>query len=130
MIRGQRCIDTPRMMGEWAAALQFPYYFGHNWDALSECLSDLEWLFVPWYAFFITHADRLLVGQDDEFRILMRILFEAQATWSTPIPETSEWARPAVAFHVVFHAEPPRAAATFHRLQTSGLTPSWIDLST
>jgi RNAse (barnase) inhibitor barstar len=30
-----------RQLGE---ALRFPEYFGQNWDALDDCLRDMEWL--------------------------------------------------------------------------------------
>lgn len=27
-----------------AEVMQFPEYFGHNWDAFDECITDLEWV--------------------------------------------------------------------------------------
>ena len=33
-----------KLLSVLAAKLRFPTYFGHNWDALDECLRDLSWL--------------------------------------------------------------------------------------
>ena len=39
-----------------ASAMQFPDYFGHNWDALDECLSDMEWLPAEGYLLVLRDA--------------------------------------------------------------------------
>ncbi len=43
-IRGKRCKTTRSFFLEFSAAFQFPDYFGENWDAWDECITDLEWL--------------------------------------------------------------------------------------
>ncbi|MFE7317684.1 barstar family protein [Streptomyces sp. NPDC057555] len=35
--------DKAAFMARCAAALDFPAYFGANWDALADCLTDLSW---------------------------------------------------------------------------------------
>lgn len=43
MIRGQRCGTLQRCMGEWAAALQFPYCFEETWESFAAQLAELQW---------------------------------------------------------------------------------------
>jgi hypothetical protein len=44
VLRGHKMRSPAALFDEVAAALQFPPYFGVNWDALDECLADLNWL--------------------------------------------------------------------------------------
>src|SRR5438552_17320122 len=44
VLRGHKCRTSDQLFDEFGAALQFPEYFGENWDALNDCLTDLAWL--------------------------------------------------------------------------------------
>jgi len=43
-IRGKHCKTVEDFFREASSALRFPYYFGNNWAAFDECVTDLEWL--------------------------------------------------------------------------------------
>lgn len=57
---------------ELAWRLQFPEYFGMNWDALDECLRDLSWL--PESKAVIIHHDLPLANDSELSRIYLDIL--------------------------------------------------------
>ena len=60
VLRGHKMRTTAALFDEFAAALQFPCYFGENWDAFDECLTDLAWLPGEAYVFGILQSIRLL----------------------------------------------------------------------
>lgn len=59
-------------------ALQFPSYFGCNWNALYDCLRDFDWIEVK--TIFLIHYElpRLI---DDELQIYLQILRDAAEDW-------------------------------------------------
>jgi hypothetical protein len=54
--------DKAALLDALQGALSLPGYFGHNWDALDECLRDLGWIAAP--RVVLVHADLPLAGAD------------------------------------------------------------------
>ena len=55
-----------------ASGLDFPGYFGNNWDALEECLRDLSWISGGRVA--LMHADMPLVNDVANARMYLTVL--------------------------------------------------------
>jgi len=81
-IHGTHCRTTSGLFQEFAQALDFPDYFGHNWDALEECLADLEWLPAKGYILLITDAEAVLPQDEEEYETFLEILDDAGEAWS------------------------------------------------
>jgi RNAse (barnase) inhibitor barstar len=113
--------DTASFYDEIGAALQFPYYFGENLDALDECLCDLEWLPADRYLFVVQDAAHVLSadGAQTTFETWLEILARARETWATPVAEGHPWIRAARTFTVVMHATVDDAARLRARLSAA-----------
>jgi RNAse (barnase) inhibitor barstar len=106
IIRGKKCSTAKDLFNEFSAALQFPYYFGENWDALDECITDLEWIPGNGYLFFISDADKILPNSDRDFHILIDLLQKAGKEWAESHETDQNFPRSPKCFHVVFHCQP------------------------
>jgi RNAse (barnase) inhibitor barstar len=97
-IQGKKCRTPSGLFNEFARALAFPDYFGHNWDALEECLADLEWLPAKGYILLITDSHAVLPDDEEEYETLLEVLDDAGEAWSKG--HTADGRR--APFHVVF----------------------------
>ncbi len=80
-IEGKGIARKEQLLNHVATALHFPKSFGHNWDALEECLTDLEWVDADGYVIYYDHIDPLLETHPDQFETLIEILRDAVASW-------------------------------------------------
>ncbi|MER7334065.1 barstar family protein [Micromonospora sp. NPDC000119] len=82
---GARMTDADHVFYEFSDALLFPGYFGWNWDALSDCLRDLNWLPAEGYLIVVERAPLLTSDSPDERQTLFRVLSRAVRTWADPL---------------------------------------------
>jgi hypothetical protein len=59
------------------AALDFPEWYGQNWDALSDCLRDLSWLSGAGVAVLWVAPDVLAAADAQSFRTAVDVFAEA-----------------------------------------------------
>jgi len=120
VLRGAKMKTAASLFDEFAAALQFPYYFGENWDALDECITDLSWLPADAYILLITDAQSVLSEEDEsQLNTLVAVLQGAGDEWGRPVETSEPWARPAVAFHVLFQCDEAHRQAVMSRLEAA-----------
>ncbi|MBN1345159.1 MAG: barstar family protein [Phycisphaerae bacterium] len=117
IIRGERCATEKALLRECARAYKLPSYFGHNWDALDECLCDLEWLPAEAYVTFVTECEKILPDSEDGFRMFWEALERASRAWRIGSRElTGSDDSPIVPFHVVIQCSSRELGAVRARL--------------
>jgi hypothetical protein len=115
-LRGWTMRERQGVFQQFGALLQFPRYFGGNWNAFADCLRDLDWLHANGFLLVLLDAgDVLCDGDPDEFGLLLRLLEQSAESFAAATE-----LRPPLPFHVLLHATPERAAELDGRLVAEG----------
>ncbi|MBN1691257.1 MAG: barstar family protein [Dehalococcoidia bacterium] len=80
-----------------AAALGFPSYFGMNWDAFSDCLTDMSWRPAAGYVILLKNHRSFAVKNPSEAQTAERI-FDSSAQY---------WKQKKMPFYVILHQKTP-----------------------
>jgi hypothetical protein len=123
---GKRCGTPDDLFREFAAAFQFPEYFGHGWDAFRDCLTDLAWFEASSCVCVVTNIDALLSEHPKDFEYLADDLQYASSYWASRddyTPPEDEPPLPKVRFATIFHSKPENVDFARKRLEEVGVHP-------
>jgi len=76
------CADKAGFFRLAGQALNFPAWFGNNWDALADCLGDLSWMPASGYVIIIKHTDEFRRKAKTDFSTAVELFTEATGEWA------------------------------------------------
>lgn len=93
--------DKEGFLSAFARALRFPAWFGGNWDAFHDCLTDLSWFDSEGFLISIENARQFFAASGEDFRVALEIFRSAVEEWreegvalwvfvDLPVPEGAE----------------------------------------
>jgi hypothetical protein len=82
-INGQIVQDKESFLRVASTAMEFPHYFGHNWDAFEESIRDLSWTPARGYVVIYDGVWRLAVHDRPAWQTARSILTDAILYWHT-----------------------------------------------
>ena len=77
-------IQSKKMFLETVSrAMEFPKYFGGNWDAMEDCMTDLSWKPARGYCLLYDHAGDFALATPGEFATALEIFRAASDFWAS-----------------------------------------------
>jgi hypothetical protein len=80
-INGKQVTSKAEFLQASAKTMNFPDYFGDNWDAFTDCMTDLSWLSADGYILLYTQPENLAYNDPSEWSIALDIFQEAVEYW-------------------------------------------------
>ncbi|MFD4180184.1 barstar family protein [Rhodococcus sp. NPDC058514] len=117
VVRAAKMRTAGALFDEFAAALQFPYYFGANKDAFDECLRDVDdWLGEsPGLVLMVRDAGELLADEP------------GQLGWFVDAVEDGARDRTGGLLRVILQADRASASALARRWTSAGGALAWVE---
>ncbi|MER6560574.1 barstar family protein [Streptomyces sp. NPDC001027] len=131
LIAGGSCRTERELFSEWAQVLEFPPYFGRNWNAFYDCLSETSSSYSdidgppPAHPLTILVEDAFLLLADAGPRALESLLRAvADAATVADDDEDAGLYRDGFRLRLLLHDAPDRLLILARRIQTAGSRPA------
>jgi len=81
-IDGSAISDTETFLRAAGHAMGFPDYYGANWDAFEECITDLAWIPARGYVLLVAHVERFRQENPAQWETALEVLRAATEHWN------------------------------------------------
>jgi hypothetical protein len=82
VLNGEHIHDKATFLNAIARAMDFPSYFGKNWDALNDCLTDLEGTEPAGYVLLFQEPGLFIVTSPSDWGVATKVLETAIQFWN------------------------------------------------
>ncbi|TCC08599.1 barstar family protein [Kribbella soli] len=98
---GRRMRTLDALFQEYVREFMLPEYFGWNWPAFDECMTDLEWMPAKRYLTIVDHAGEVLKEDLGELPTYLRQMEDIGRHWSRAFALGPDWGGGEVPYHTV-----------------------------
>jgi RNAse (barnase) inhibitor barstar len=81
LLDGTKIHNKEQFLKEAAERLQFPDYFGANWDAFEDCLTDMSWHEADGYVILYDNFEAFAEHSPDQFHTALEIFKQSTEFW-------------------------------------------------
>lgn len=81
VLDGSKIYDKKTFLEKIARAMRFPDYFGRNWDALNDCVTDMTWTRAEGFVLVFQEPRRFLETSPKDWDVALEILKSATESW-------------------------------------------------
>jgi RNAse (barnase) inhibitor barstar len=81
LLDGADIHDKEQFLNRAAAVLSFPDYFGNNWDAFEDCLTDMSWHETGGFLIVFDRFEAFARHAPDQFKMALEILRDSVEFW-------------------------------------------------
>ena len=80
-VDGKKVKDKASFLSACAKAMEFPDYFGGNWDAFEECINELSWAEAKGYLVVLENMGKFVEAAPSDWKTACEIFTSAAANW-------------------------------------------------
>jgi RNAse (barnase) inhibitor barstar len=81
LIDGREINNKVQFLKKSALAMSFPDYFGANWDAFEDCLTDMSWHETDGFVILYDNIDTFAQHSPDQFKVALEIFRDTVEFW-------------------------------------------------